>query len=49
MPSSVTVNIYLGAGLDGAKLLERIEKHCDRQNLSVSEYVKSLILKDLAK
>lgn len=47
MPSSVTVNIYLGAGEEGAKLLEKIEKHCDKGDLSVSEYVKGLILKDL--
>lgn len=47
MPSNVTINVYIGAGEEGNKLIERINKHCEKEQLSVSEYIKSLILKDL--
>lgn len=42
-----TVSLYLGSGEEGEKLSKRLESHCIKENLSISEYVKSLILKDL--
>lgn len=42
-----TITLYLGSNEEGAKLEEKLIKHCDKEKLSVSEYVKSLILKDL--
>lgn len=42
-----TLSLYLGSNDEGEKLLKRLEAHCTKEAISVSEYVKSLILKDL--
>lgn len=42
-----TLSLYLGSGDEGEKLFKKLEAYCDKENLSVSEYIKSLILKDL--
>lgn len=47
MPSSVTVTIYLGSGMEGVLLEERIVKRCQKEKKSVSEFVKALIEKEL--
>lgn len=49
MPSSSNVNIYLGAGDEGQQLFEKVKKHCEKHGVSISEFVKALIVKELNK
>lgn len=42
MPSNTLV-IYLGSGKEGQELRDRLDSHCFKEGLSLSEYIRELI------
>lgn len=49
MAASTSINVYLGASEEGVRIMRLIESECEKKHLSVSEFVKGCILKELEK